>query len=72
MEGNKLEMMWKKSGHGLLLRYYPGIFLEGLRKATKNLRQDSRSPGPDLNPGSPEYEPGVPTTRPRRSVADDR
>jgi hypothetical protein len=29
---------------------------EGLRKTTKNLSQDSRSPGPDLNPGTPEYE----------------
>jgi len=30
-------MNWKgggKSGHGLILRYYPGICLEALRKTT--------------------------------------
>jgi hypothetical protein len=50
------------------LRYYNGIFLEGLRKTTKNLSRDSRSPGRDLNPRPPEYESGVLTTRLRRSV----
>jgi hypothetical protein len=25
------------SGHGIILRYYPGIHLEGLRKIMKNL-----------------------------------
>jgi hypothetical protein len=49
------------------LRYYPGICMEGLRKTTKPLSRDSRSPGRDLNPGPPEYE-GVLITRPRRSV----
>jgi hypothetical protein len=49
-------------------RHYPGIFLEGLRKSTKNLSWDSRSPGRDLNPGPPEYKAGVLTTRKRRSV----
>jgi hypothetical protein len=44
------------------LRYYPGIFLEGLRKTTKNLRQDSQSQGRDLNMGPTEYEAGVLTT----------
>jgi hypothetical protein len=29
---------------GLLLKYYPGILLKGLRKATKNLCWVSRSP----------------------------
>jgi hypothetical protein len=42
----------------------------GLRKNTKNLSQDSRSPGRDLNPGFPEYEAGVLATRLRRSVYD--
>jgi hypothetical protein len=51
------------------LRYSPVICLEGLRKNTKNLSQDSRCPGRDLNLGPPEYEAGVLTTRPRRSVA---
>jgi hypothetical protein len=49
------------------LKYYTGTCVEGLRKITKNLSQDSRSPGRDLNLGSPEYEEGVLTTQPRRS-----
>jgi hypothetical protein len=52
------------SSHGLILRYYPGICLEGLSKSMKNLCQDSWSPGLDLNPGPPEYEAGVLTIRP--------
>jgi hypothetical protein len=51
------------SGLGLMLRHYPGIRLEGLRKT--NLNQDIRSPGRDLNIGHLEYETGVLTTRPR-------
>jgi hypothetical protein len=47
------------SGHGLILRYYPGLCLEGLRKTTRNLRQDSWSPSRDLNPEPPEHEVGV-------------
>jgi hypothetical protein len=50
------------------VRYYPGTGLEGLRKITKNLSHDSRSPGRVFNPRPPEYEAGVLTTRPRRSV----
>jgi hypothetical protein len=57
------------TGRDLILRYYPGIHLEGLKKSKKNLNQDSRSPGGrEENPGPPEYEVGVLTTRPRRSV----
>jgi hypothetical protein len=48
--------------------YYPGNHIEELRKPTRNLSQDSRSAGLDLNPGHPEHEAGVVTTRPRRSV----
>jgi hypothetical protein len=51
-------MDWKEFGRmrsGIILRNYPGIYLEGLRKPTK-ICQDSRSPGRDLNPGTPEYE----------------
>jgi hypothetical protein len=44
------------------------IRLEGLREATRNLSQDSRSPGRDLNSGPPKYEAYFPTTRPRRSI----
>jgi hypothetical protein len=47
------------------LRSYPGICLEGLRKTTKTLIQDSRSQGRDLNPVPPEYEAGLLTIRPR-------
>jgi hypothetical protein len=32
------------SGHGLILKYYPSTHLEGLRKTTKNLNQDSQLP----------------------------
>jgi hypothetical protein len=45
-----------------------GIRLESLREATRNLSQDSRSPGRDLNPGPPKYEAHFPTTRPRRTI----
>jgi hypothetical protein len=48
--------------------YYRGIYLEGLRKTTRNPSQDSRSPDRELNPGPHEYEAEVLTTQPRRSV----
>jgi hypothetical protein len=51
------------------LRYFPGIYLDGLRKTTKNLSQDILSPGRDLNPGLTEYESEVLTTRPLNSVS---
>jgi hypothetical protein len=41
-----------------------GICLEGLRKTTKILSKDNRSPSRDLNTGPPEYEAGVSATRP--------
>jgi hypothetical protein len=44
------------NGRGLILKYYLGIYLEGLRKTAKNLSQVSRSPGRDFKPGPPEYE----------------
>jgi hypothetical protein len=49
-------------------RYYAGICLEGSKKSTKILSQDSRSPRSDLNPGPPENEAGMLTARPRRTV----
>jgi hypothetical protein len=63
-------MIWKEygSGRGRTLRFYPGIRVERLVKTMKNLREDSRSLGRDLNSGPPEYEAGVLTTQPRRSV----
>jgi hypothetical protein len=47
--------IWKDlvgSGQGLTLRYHPSISLEGLRKTTKTLNKDSRSPGPRIEPGT--------------------
>jgi hypothetical protein len=43
-----------------ILRYYPGIYLEGLRRTTKkpSISIAGRRGG-DLNPGPPEYEAGV-------------
>jgi hypothetical protein len=34
------------------LRYYSAIRVKGLRKSTKNLNQNSRSPGPRIEPGT--------------------
>jgi hypothetical protein len=48
--------------------YYPGICLEGLMRTTKNLSQDRRTSGRDLNSGPPEYEAAVLSTQPRCSV----
>jgi hypothetical protein len=56
-------------GSGFGLRYYLGICLEGLRKITKYLSQDSRSPGRHLNRGPAEYEAAALTTRPQHSVS---
>jgi hypothetical protein len=53
----ELETIWKRSWPDLWA--YPGIHTEGLKKMTKNLGQDRRSPSRDLSPGPPEYELGV-------------
>jgi hypothetical protein len=50
------------SGLGLIERYRAGIFLEGLKKTTKNFSQDSPYPGLDSNPEPPEHEAEVLTT----------
>jgi hypothetical protein len=53
------------SGCGLVLRHYPGIRVEGLRKSTK--KNSLMVPGRrdrDFNPWYPKYEAGVLTTRP--------
>lgn len=55
---NEMERIWKEAifaSFEVLYRYLPGE----LRKTTKNLSQDSRSPGRDLKPGHPKYEVGV-------------
>jgi hypothetical protein len=61
VNNDELERIWLSTGRGLILRCYSGIHLEGLRKTTKTLNQDTRSPGPH------EYEPGVLSTQPRHS-----
>jgi hypothetical protein len=48
------------------------IHVDGPRKNTKNLRQDSRFPSRDLNPGPPEYEARVLNTRPRLSATQKK
>jgi hypothetical protein len=55
-------------GSAASLRYYYGICREGLRKTTKNLSQDSRSPKRYSNTGLRECETGVSTSRPRRWI----
>jgi hypothetical protein len=50
------------------LRYYPGICMLGQRKTTKNVSQDSQSPGQDLNLGSLEYKARMLTTQPQHSI----
>jgi hypothetical protein len=57
----------EESGRRIILRYYLGIRMEGLRKSTKNVSQDSRSPDRDLKPHK--YEAQLLTTRQWRSVA---
>jgi hypothetical protein len=43
------------NGRGLIVTYHLEFFFWD-RKTTKNLKEDSRSPGRHLNPGPPEYE----------------
>jgi hypothetical protein len=47
--------MWKEAVVANI-RHYPGICLEGLRKTMRNLSQDSRFQGRDLNPERFKYE----------------
>jgi hypothetical protein len=53
---------------GVIFKLNRGIRPEGLREITKDLSQDSRFPGRDLNPEPSECEEKVLTTRPQRSV----
>jgi hypothetical protein len=48
--------------------YYPRNSLEGMKKTTKDLNQDSRSTGRDLNPELPEHEAEMLHSWPRYSV----
>jgi hypothetical protein len=56
------------SDRGLIWRYYAETCLEGLRKTTEILIQDSGSTSRHWNPGPPKYEAGILTTRLRHSV----
>jgi hypothetical protein len=47
------------SGRDTIVKNYPSICVGGLRKTMKNLSQDSRSPGRDLNPALTKYDAGV-------------
>jgi hypothetical protein len=72
-EGDKWMMKWKgcvrkRSWPNFKVGYYPGIPLEVLRKITKNLSQDGRCSGRDLNPAAPEYKAGMLKTRPWPSI----
>jgi hypothetical protein len=67
-KGDRWMMNWKECGRKQQwpnLRCYLGICLEGLSKTTKNLGQDSRSPGQDLDLGHPEIKAVVLTTWPQ-------
>jgi hypothetical protein len=56
----------KGFGRGRILR--SSQYLPGGNEKPRNVSQDRRSSGGDLNPGFPEYEAGVLTARPRRTV----
>jgi hypothetical protein len=53
----------------LILRYYAGIRLEGLRKTTKTSLNIAGRRGRESNPGHSEYDVGLLTTRPQCSVS---
>jgi len=51
-------------GRGLILRYFAGIHLEGLKKTTKTSVRIAYHQAKIFNPGPPEYEEGVINNRP--------
>jgi hypothetical protein len=54
--------MWKEAVV-LIFKYYPSIFLKGLKRTMEILSQDSWYQGEDINPGSLEDEVGMLITR---------
>jgi hypothetical protein len=52
MNGEKFGRKWWWRN----LSYYPNIYLEGLRKATKDLSEDSRYSGRNSNQVTPKYK----------------
>jgi hypothetical protein len=67
MIGWRIRKYVERSGHGLIWRIF-GNSLEGFRKTTSNLSQDSRSLGRDSNPRLPKCEAGLLNARLERSV----
>jgi hypothetical protein len=59
----------EESSRGLIVRYYPDIRLQRLRKVTINLRQDSQCPASDPNRASPGYKSKPLSLEPMYSVA---
>jgi hypothetical protein len=64
---NELGRVWKETIVALFNVLYQHMPWRDSGKP-KNLRQDSRSPGRDLNPGLPQYDTGVLITQLRRSM----
>jgi hypothetical protein len=58
---DELKRVWKERSWRNL-RHYIGIYLERLRRTTRNVSQVSWSLGRDLNLGPPEYDTGVQTS----------
>jgi hypothetical protein len=54
---NELGKMWKEQPLPSL-KFYPDIFLEGLRNTLTSISQDRRPPNRGVNPIPPEYEAG--------------
>jgi hypothetical protein len=61
---DELEGIWKEA----VMALFEGTTTAFARKNTKNLNQESLSPGRYLNPGPHEYEARLLKTKPRRSV----
>jgi hypothetical protein len=53
-----------------MLREYPGIYLEGLKKSTKNFSQERRSQYRVSDSEPPKYEAGSPLVHDIKYVSD--
>jgi hypothetical protein len=58
------------NSHGIILGYYQGTILEGLRKMTKKLVQDSPCPGQDSKSGPSERNSEAPSSAHTSTEAD--
>jgi hypothetical protein len=52
------------------VRYFPGIYLDGLNKRTQNVSRNIRSPSRDLNPETPVYEARVLLSTTQNSLSE--